>query len=174
VLSSSAIERLVSAGRRVMVRMGLRAASPPASAADDDGSGSGGEEGPAPGERTCRDDRAPPRRYRSAGGRRPVGPGFSAAASSRRFDSMHEIAGNLAAGVQRIGFHCTLPWTRSRRRRAAERSTTERTTHQVVDGTAMSDEEQRARACEQILQLTEEQIVGTNTAFIIIDIFRVA
>jgi len=74
---------------------------------------------------------------------------------------MQEIAGNLAAGVQRIGFQCALPWTRSRRRRAdAERSAAAAATHHVVDGSAMTEEEQRARACQQILQLTEQQIVG--------------
>jgi len=154
-----------------MVRMGLRAASPTATAAgadaddddNDDGScdgGDGGDEGPPPqtAEGTCFDR---PRADRSDGRRRYHHP--ATAHTGRRFDSMHEIAGNLAAGVQRITFQCALPWTRSRRRRAAERSTPVAAAAQHhADGTAMSEEEQRARACEQILQLSEQQIVGTN------------
>jgi len=135
-----------------MVRMGLRAASP-STAADDDDDGSGGaDDGGSDGyHRTCPHRQ---RTYRS-GGRCQ-----HAAQSSRRFDSMQEIAGNLAAGVQRIGFHCTLPWTRSRRRRAAERSAAVASSHHAGDGSTVTEEEQRARACEQILQLTEQQIVG--------------
>jgi len=138
-----------------MVRMGLRAASP--TAASDDGDDDGPRSAECP---SC--DRQ--RTFRSGGGRPRHHVGCQHAAhSSRRFDSMQEIAGNLAAGVQRIGFHCALPWTRSRRRRAAaERSAAVSTTH--VDGSTMTEEEQRARACQQILQLTEQQIVGENTA----------
>jgi len=140
-----------------MVRMGLRAASPTAAASDDEDAG--GDDGPQTAERTCFDRE---RTARSGGRRRHVGCQH-AAQSSRRFDSMQEIAGNLAAGVQRIGFQCALPWTRSRRRRAAaERSATVTATHHGVDGSTMTEEEQRARACQQILQLTEQQIVGMN------------
>jgi len=139
-----------------MVRMGLRAASP--TAASDVQDEAGADDGPSTAERTCADRR---RAYRSSGGRRHVGC-HHAANSSHRFDSMQEIAGNLAAGVQRIGFHCALPWTRSRRRRAAERSAVT-TSHHAVDGSTITEEEQRARACQQILQLTEQQIVGTIT-----------
>ena len=143
-----------------MVRMGLRAASPTTAADDDDDGGGGGDDGPEAVERICRDRE---HTYRSAARRRHVGCQH-AAQSSRRFDSMQEIAGNLAAGVQRIGFHCALPWTRSRRRRAAaERSAA--ASHHVVDGSAVTEEEQRARACEQILQLSEQQIVGMSATY---------
>jgi len=141
-----------------MVRMGLRAASPTAADDDDDDSGGGGDDAQTA-ERSCCD-------RHHAGGRRRHHVGCPhAAQASRRFDSMQEIAGNLAAGVQRIGFQCALPWTRSRRRRAdAERSAASAAaTHHVVDGSTMTEEEQRARACQQILQLSEQQIVGKHT-----------
>jgi len=144
-----------------MVRMGLRAASPTAAASDDDGGDDAGGDGQRTAERTGGDRQ---RTCRSGGRRRHVGY-HHAAHSSRRFDSMQEIAGNLAAGVQRIGFQCALPWTRSRRRRAAaERSAAVGASHHTVDGSTMTEEEQRARACQQILQLTEQQIVGKNSA----------
>jgi len=106
---------------------------------------------------------------------------------------MQEIAGNLAAGMQRIGIQCGLAWTRearARRRRENEASASASTpgeqAHSLAAGlrrvstltgwsytehgistighAAMSpDEEERLKASEQILQLSEDQIVGQFT-----------
>jgi len=72
------------------------------------------------------------------------------------FGSVHQIAGNLAAGMQRIGFQWGIPWGREARSRR-ERETLPG----VTTPTALElDAERRHVASQQILELSEEQILG--------------
>jgi len=74
------------------------------------------------------------------------------------FGSVHQIAGNLAAGMQRIGFQWGIPWGRGARSRR-ERETLPGSASPT---TADLDEERRHVATQQILELSEEQIMGTS------------
>jgi hypothetical protein len=162
-----------------MVRMGLRAASPSTRA--DTGSSTS-----RPG-RSPMEDVAHPIPGTSSCHHHTGRHGIPL--STSRFGSMHEIAGNLAAGMQRIGIQCGLAWTRearARRRRENAAFSEPCATDQAAGGpTGMRristvtgwssiepglaavnygpmspDEEERLRASEQILQLSEDQIVG--------------
>lgn len=165
----------------LMVRMGLRAVSP-STRADTGSSTSRPDRSPVedvvhaiPGTSSCHHH----------SGRHGIPP------STGRFGSMHEIAGNLAAGMQRIGIQCGLAWTRearARRRRENAGLPGQGQTDQTVGGPTgvrristitgwsnietglagvnygpmSTDEEERLRASEQILQLSEDQIVGES------------
>lgn len=88
---------------------------------------------------------------------------------ARIFGSVQEMAGNFAAGMQRIGFHCGFPWGRESQSRR-ERVHPSAASHAAATAAAatapdLESEEERLIAIQQILQLSEQQIVEFHEAF---------
>lgn len=141
----------------VLIQMGLRAGSPSGSDRDNERvpddvdrcpSGAGHQPAPTGRDWVRRQMRTPPLRYGSP----PV---------PKLFGSVQEMAGNFAAGMQRIGFHCGFPWGRETRRRSSgrERVHPAPPSHAAI-AADQELEETRRIAAEQIRQLSEQQIFG--------------